>query len=54
VDEARDQIAAKLQAYARDRAFGEWLDQNMARHVVLQPGFEHPADPQHADATHRH
>jgi len=54
VDEARDQIAAKLQAYARDRAFGEWLDQNMARHVVLQPGFEHPADPHHADATHRH
>ncbi len=51
---ARDQIAAKLAASARDRAFGEWLDRRMAADVVLQPGFEHPADPHHADATHRH
>jgi [acyl-carrier-protein] S-malonyltransferase len=52
--DARDSIAAKLQEHARNRAFGEWLDRSMARHIVLQPGFEHPADPHHADATHRH
>ncbi len=52
--DARPQIAARLQAHARDRAFGEWLDRHMVADVVLQPGFEHPADPHHADATHRH
>jgi [acyl-carrier-protein] S-malonyltransferase len=51
---ARGEIAAALRAAARDRAFAAWLEQRMARDVDLQPGFEHPADPHHADATHRH
>jgi [acyl-carrier-protein] S-malonyltransferase len=51
---ARESIAATLNAAARDRAFAAWLEQRMARDVELQPGFEHPADPRHADATHRH
>lgn len=52
--DAREDIAASLRASAHDRAFSDWLEQRMASEVRLQPGFEHPADPHHADATHRH
>jgi [acyl-carrier-protein] S-malonyltransferase len=51
---ARAGIAERLSTAAHDRAFGDWLDQRMANEVRLLPGFEHPADPHHADATHRH
>ena len=51
---ARAGIAQSLRAAAHDRAFSNWLEQRMATEVQLQPGFEHPADPHHADATHRH
>ena len=51
---ARAGIAESLRAAAHDRAFSDWLEQRMASEVRLQPGFEHPADPHHADATHRH
>lgn len=52
--DARDGIAADLRAAAADRAFSRWLEQRLATEVVLAPGFEHPADPRHGDATHRH
>jgi UV DNA damage repair endonuclease len=43
-----------LQQVATDRAVVTWLDQQLARNVVLADGYEHPADPSHADATHHH
>ncbi|MYW63111.1 malonyl CoA-ACP transacylase [Streptomyces sp. SID8379] len=52
--EARPAIARDLQQAAADRHFGLWLERRHAESVTLLPGFEHPADPRHADATHRH
>lgn len=52
--DAREGIAAALRSAARDRAFADWLEGRMACEVELRPGFEHPADPHQADATHRH
>jgi [acyl-carrier-protein] S-malonyltransferase len=51
--EARSDIRTELRAAARRRAFTRWLDQAQ-REVTLLPGYEHPAEPGHADATHRH
>ena len=51
---ARSGILADLQAEAADRAFTVWLDGRLASAVVLAHGFEHPAEPGHADSTHRH
>jgi [acyl-carrier-protein] S-malonyltransferase len=53
-DEVRDQLAVELGAADRDRRFAHWLDERCATLVRLQPGFEHPGDPHHSDATHRH
>jgi [acyl-carrier-protein] S-malonyltransferase len=53
-DEVRARIAAELGAGDRDRAFARWLEQRHAALVRLSPGFEHPGDPAHPDATHRH
>lgn len=50
----RDRIAATLTAATSDRAFAHWLDQRCAALVRPAPGFEHPADPTHPDATHHH
>lgn len=51
---ARHGIAAMLRADTADRAFSAWLEARMAASVVLAHGFEHPAEPGHADSTHRH
>ena len=51
---ARPEIVRTLGGTAADRAFSAWLEQRMSTAVTLAPGFEHPADPSHADATHRH
>jgi [acyl-carrier-protein] S-malonyltransferase len=53
-DEIRDQLALELGTANRDRRFARWLDERCAALVRLQPGFEHPADPRHPDAVHRH
>ncbi|MEV7966099.1 peptidylprolyl isomerase [Sphaerisporangium sp. NPDC088356] len=50
----RDTIASELTSVAVERAFAGWLERRYAEKVRLWPGFEHPADPSHADATHRH
>jgi len=47
-------IAAELARQRRATAFGHWLDVAMASRVRLAPGFEHPGEPGHPDATHRH
>jgi [acyl-carrier-protein] S-malonyltransferase len=52
--EVRDRIAAELGRIDRDRAFARWLDERCAALVRLEPGFEHPGDPAHPDAVHRH
>jgi [acyl-carrier-protein] S-malonyltransferase len=52
--EARAEIAARLGAAERERRFARWLDERFAALVRLAPGFEHPGDPRHPDATHRH
>jgi [acyl-carrier-protein] S-malonyltransferase len=52
--EERPRIAATLTAAAAERAFAQWLDQRCAELVRLAPGYEHPADPAHPDATHHH
>jgi [acyl-carrier-protein] S-malonyltransferase len=52
--EVRDQIAAELGRADRDRRFTRWLDERCSALVRLRPGFEHPGDPRHPDAVHRH
>jgi [acyl-carrier-protein] S-malonyltransferase len=52
--EVRDQIRSELAEVEQRRRFARWLDERYAQLVRLLPGFEHPADPHHADATHRH
>ncbi|WP_328907390.1 hypothetical protein OG230_32850 [Streptomyces sp. NBC_00234] len=53
-EEAGPAIARDLRRAAADRHFALWLEHRHATTVTLHPGFEHPADPRHADATHRH
>ncbi|WP_248964404.1 peptidyl-prolyl cis-trans isomerase [Sphaerisporangium perillae] len=50
----RAAIAAELTSVAVEQAFAGWLERRYAEKVRLRHGFEHPADPHHADATHRH
>jgi [acyl-carrier-protein] S-malonyltransferase len=53
-EQVRDRIAAELGAANRDRRFARWLDERCAELVRLAQGFEHPGDPRHPDAVHRH
>ncbi|MEO3813685.1 peptidylprolyl isomerase [Sphaerisporangium sp. B11E5] len=53
-EDVRDTIAAELTEAATVRAFTTLLDHRYAGQVRLHRGFEHPADPRHPDATHRH
>ncbi|HEY0451873.1 peptidylprolyl isomerase [Actinophytocola sp.] len=53
-EEVRDEIAGRLLAAARRRAFTAWLDRHAVAEVRLAPGFEHPGDPGQPDNTHRH
>jgi [acyl-carrier-protein] S-malonyltransferase len=52
--EVRDAIREELLAEARRRAFREWLDARRRALAVIEPFFEHPAHPAHADRRHRH
>jgi hypothetical protein len=51
---ARPAIEAELLAEARAAAFGAWLEARRTELAVVEPGYEHPADPVHGLATHRH
>jgi [acyl-carrier-protein] S-malonyltransferase len=53
-DEVRDEIAAVVLDRRRQLAFARWLDARAAAVITLEPGYEHPADPDNPDATHRH
>jgi [acyl-carrier-protein] S-malonyltransferase len=52
--EERARIADTLTLAGADRAFAQWLDERCAALVRSAPGYEHPADPTHPDATHHH
>jgi parvulin-like peptidyl-prolyl isomerase len=52
--EARPAIEADLEAAERSRLFGAWLEERRAALAVIEPGFEHPADPVHGFPSHRH
>ena len=52
--EARPAIEADLLAAERSRVFGAWLEDRRAVLAVIEPGFEHPADPVHGLPSHRH
>jgi [acyl-carrier-protein] S-malonyltransferase len=52
--EARPTIEADLLAAERSRLFGAWLEDRRAALAVIEPGFEHPADPVHGFPSHRH
>lgn len=53
-ESVRERIAAELGAVDRDRRFSRWVDERYAALVRLEAGFEHPGDPSHPDAVHRH
>ncbi len=52
--EARPAIEADLLAAERSRVFGAWLEDRRSALAVIEPGFEHPADPVHGFPSHRH
>jgi hypothetical protein len=52
--EARHAIEADLLAAERATVFGAWLEHRRAALAVIEPGFEHPADPVHGLPSHRH
>jgi [acyl-carrier-protein] S-malonyltransferase len=52
--EARPAIEMDLLAAERSRVFGTWLEARRVALAVVEPGFEHPADPVHGFPSHRH
>jgi hypothetical protein len=52
--EARPAIETDLLAAERSRVFGAWLEDRRTALAVIEPGFEHPADPVHGLPSHRH
>ncbi|HEX8496880.1 MAG TPA: peptidylprolyl isomerase [Actinomycetales bacterium] len=52
--DVQDALAHRLREHDCDRAFAAWAHQRAREVVVLAHGFEHPGDPSHDDATHRH
>jgi len=52
--EARPAIVAELTTAARIREFDAWLARRRAELAVIEPGFEHPADPLGGFPSHRH
>jgi [acyl-carrier-protein] S-malonyltransferase len=53
-EEAVASIEHELLLAARVRAFDIWLERRRKEVAVMEPGFEHPADPSHGFPSHRH
>jgi [acyl-carrier-protein] S-malonyltransferase len=53
-EEAEASIRQELLLAARVRAFDQWLEERRAALAVVEPGFEHPADPTYRFPSHRH
>jgi parvulin-like peptidyl-prolyl isomerase len=47
-------IEADLLAAKRTTAFATWLDARRSALAVIEPGYEHPAQPGHGFQSHRH
>jgi hypothetical protein len=50
----RSSIEADLLTTKRTTAFATWLDARRSAHAVIEPGYEHPAQPGHGFQSHRH
>jgi [acyl-carrier-protein] S-malonyltransferase len=53
-EEARASIEEELLVAARVRAFDLWLEGRRQELAVVEPGYEHPADPRYGFPSHRH
>jgi [acyl-carrier-protein] S-malonyltransferase len=53
-EEVEASIEDELLLAARDRAFGLWLEGRRQELVIMEPGYEHPADPTTGFPSHRH
>lgn len=53
-EEAEASIVDELLVAARLRAFDLWLEQRRRDLVIVEPGYEHPADPTYGFPSHRH
>jgi [acyl-carrier-protein] S-malonyltransferase len=53
-EEAEASIRQELLLAARVRAFDQWLEERRAKLAVVEPGYEHPADPTYRFPSHRH
>ena len=53
-EDARASIEADLLVAARGRAFDLWLEGRRGQLAVVEPGYEHPADPRYGFPSHRH
>jgi [acyl-carrier-protein] S-malonyltransferase len=52
--EVRSTIQADLLLAARARAFDDWVELRRLDLAVIEPGYEHPADPRYGFPSHRH
>lgn len=53
-ESAEASIRQELLVAARVRAFDIWLEQRRQEIAVVEPGYEHPADPSYGFPSHRH
>ncbi len=53
-EQAAASIRPELLLAARVRAFDQWLEGRRADLAVVEPGYEHPADPTYRFPSHRH
>jgi [acyl-carrier-protein] S-malonyltransferase len=53
-EEAAASIQEELLLAARVRAFDLWLEERRQALAIVEPGYEHPADPSYRFPSHRH
>jgi [acyl-carrier-protein] S-malonyltransferase len=53
-EEAEASIHEELLIAARVRAFDLWLEERRQALAIVEPGYEHPADPSYRFPSHRH
>jgi [acyl-carrier-protein] S-malonyltransferase len=53
-EEAEASIHEELLLAVRVRAFDLWLEERRQALAIVEPGYEHPADPSHRFPSHRH
>jgi hypothetical protein len=53
-EDAEASIREELLLAARVRAFDLWLEERRQALAIVEPGYEHPADPSYRFPSHRH